>query len=132
MVQSRESNDNQSYLLDILSQLRFDILVLDIYIYVYIYVYWTIKWPIRFSIGPFSGTNMFTGPIMKITNGDFNNNNELEPWLDKIQENFSTSMASMIVVQLVCSQKPRPPKVLVRSQSKPTKGNHSQLLLNSI
>ena len=55
---------------------------------------------------------MFTGPIMKIINGEvnFNNNIELEPWLDKIQENFSTSMASTIVVQLFCSQKPRPPK----------------------
>ena len=58
---------------------------------------------------------MFTDQIMKITNGEvnFNNNIELEPWLDKIQENFSTSIASTIVVQLVCSQKPRPVKILV-------------------
>ena len=46
------------------------------------------------------GTNMLTDQIMKIINGEvnFNNNIELEPWLDKIQENFSTSMASTIVV----------------------------------
>ena len=44
---------------------------------------------------------MFTDQIMKITNGEvnFNNNIEREPWLDKIQEDFSTSMASTIVVQ---------------------------------
>ena len=43
---------------------------------------------------------MLTDQIMKIINGEvnFNNNIELEPWLDKIQENFSTSMASTIVV----------------------------------
>ena len=60
---------------------------------------------------------MFTDQIMKITNGEvnFNNNIELEPWLDKIQENFSTSMASTIVVQLFYSQKPRPPKVNIMS-----------------
>ena len=60
---------------------------------------------------------MFADQIMKITNGEviFNNNIELEPWLDKIQENFSTSMASMIVVQLFYSQKPRPPKVNIMS-----------------
>ena len=47
------------------------------------------------------GTNMLTDQIMKITNGEvnFNNNIEREPWLDKIQEDFSTSMASTIVVQ---------------------------------
>ena len=46
------------------------------------------------------GTNMLTDQIMKITNGEvnFNNNIELEPWLDKIQENFSISMASTIFV----------------------------------
>ena len=44
---------------------------------------------------------MLTDQIMKITNGEvnFNNNIEREPWLDKIQEDFSTSMASTIVVQ---------------------------------
>ena len=44
---------------------------------------------------------MLTDQIMKITNGEvnFNNNIEREPWLDKIQENFTTSMASTIVVQ---------------------------------
>ena len=43
---------------------------------------------------------MLTDQIIKIINGEvnFNNNIELEPWLDKIQENFSTSMASTIVV----------------------------------
>ena len=55
---------------------------------------------------------MFTDQIMKIINGEvnFNNNIELEPWLDKIQENFSISMASTIFVHWSYTQKPKTTK----------------------
>ena len=67
---------------------------------------------------------MFTDQIMKITNREvnFNDNIELEPWLDKIQENFSTSMASTIVVQLVWSKNQDHQKFWSVLKANPLKG----------